>query len=187
MPLCQPSGRSSNVSAGPRRGAASSAEGEGFEPPGPRGLARFQDGCLIHFSQPSTSALSRGRTCNNVFLRHAPLPVGLPEHRTRQSMDAGGNRTLISWVQTRGLPVRRRAHELRCQRCGKGSNLQPRPSEGRALIRLSYRNDFRARGGKRLSLAHPDATDIQHSALPSHAPGRTRTCNRPVKSRRLCR
>lgn len=110
MPLCQPSGRSSNVSAGPRRGAASSAEGEGFEPPGPRGLARFQDGCLIHFSQPSTSALSRGRTCNNVFLRHAPLPVGLPEHRTRQSMDAGGNRTLISWVQTKGLPVRRRAH-----------------------------------------------------------------------------
>ena len=28
------------------------------------------------------------------------------------------------------------------QRCGKGSNLQPRPSEGRALVRLSYHSFF---------------------------------------------
>ena len=38
------------------------------------------------------------------------------------------------------------------QRCGKGSNLQPRPSEGRALIRLSYRNKYLQTSCNRLAL-----------------------------------
>jgi hypothetical protein len=55
-------------------------------------------------------------------------------------MDLGGSRTLIPCVQDRGLTIRRQA--LRCAAltqgrpsdlcCEKGSNLHPRPSEGRA-------------------------------------------------------
>ena len=48
------------------------------------------------------------------------------------AVDPGGNRTLISWVQARCLPVRRRTQIFPLQRCGKDSNLHPRPSEGRA-------------------------------------------------------
>jgi len=91
--------------------------------------------------RPLRNALSRTRTCNNVTLDHAPLP----NWAIRAShMDAGGSRTLISWLQARSLTVRRRAR-LSC--CGKGSNLQPRPSESRALIRLSYRNKLMVQAG----------------------------------------
>src|SRR5947207_10446272 len=48
----------------------------------------------------SISALSRIRTCILVTLIHAPLPVGLPE-RSFLTVDPGGIRTLISWVQAR--------------------------------------------------------------------------------------
>jgi hypothetical protein len=71
-------------------------------------------------------------------------------------MDAGGDRTLISWLQARSLPVRRRARFFLSRR-GKGSNLQPRPSESRALVRLSYRNFF-------------------------YGPGRIRTCTNLILS-----
>lgn len=110
---------------------------------------RAEDGpALLGFN-----ALSRIRTCITASLSRGPLPFGLPEQHPLTGLaasaasvfpvDAGGNRTLISWVQARGLPVRRRAHSTRrarsrqaqlSQRCGKGSNLQPRPSKGRALV-----------------------------------------------------
>ncbi len=85
------------------------------------------------------SALSRIRTCINVTLIHAPLPVGLPEQHQQQ------------WSRRDLNPHRLGANQASCQledgpvffcpkRCGKDSNLHPRPSEGRALIRLSYHN-----------------------------------------------
>jgi len=100
------------------------------------------------------SAPGRIRTCNNVTLDHAPLPSWATE-ASQPSMDAGGSRTLVTWLQARSPTVGRRALRLallaqdraRSSRCEKGSNLQPRPSEGRALILLSYRNPYMVQAG----------------------------------------
>ena len=116
-------------------------------------------------------------------------------------MDAGGSRTLISWVQAKRLPVRRRTHVF-IQRCGKGSNLQPRPSEGRALspVELPQRHvqvvklpraglePAPVAGGASETPAYTDsATGARFTfVLDRHAPSWNRTSNPPVKSRMLC-
>lgn len=141
--------------------------------------------------------------------RAAARPTPLRAATTRSG--TGGNRTPIPWVQARCLPVRRRTH-LSAQRCGKGSNLQPRPSEGRALVRLSYHSFAEPHreglepatcpleGGRSLPLSYrcriPPARAVGRCSSvafhsPPHAvhsaPGRIRTCIHPVKNRRLCR
>jgi hypothetical protein len=63
------------------------------------------------------SALSRIRTCNNVTLDHAPLPNWAT--RAFHSMDAGGSRTLISWLRARSPAIGRRAHSIRLARSGQ--------------------------------------------------------------------
>ena len=101
------------------------------------------------------SALSRTRTCNNVTLNHAPLP-DWATRATRPWTPEGfepsfpGCRPGVlplddgpfdSLLLAQGGPM----HSCR----GKGSNLQPRPSESRALIRLSYRNQLHGSGRSR--------------------------------------
>ena len=86
------------------------------------------------------STLGRIRTCNNGHLGPAPLPVGLPERVARSQWMPEGLEPSFPGCKPGVFPVRRRTHVV-AQRCGKGSNLQPRPSEGRALFRLSYRNE----------------------------------------------
>ncbi len=134
-------------------------------------------------------ALSRIRTCINVALDHAPLPVGLPERQWTPE----GFEPSSPGCKPGVLPIGRRAHVV-CR--GKGSNLQPRPSEGRALVRLSYRNVLSFSGPSRIRTCTclvlgqvplpVGLLDRPCACSHSNAPSRTRTCNPPVKSRRLC-
>lgn len=133
----------------------------------------------------------------------ASCPWATGATHAMRAVDAGGTRTLITRVQTGGPTIGRQAHQC----CGKGSNLHPRPSEGRAHpIELPQHGVFFHPASFRL---HPSfqwstqdsnlywgasetpassdwATGPDFSCC-SHAPGRIRTCNPPLKRRRLCR
>jgi hypothetical protein len=107
-------------------------------------------------------------------------------------VDAGGSRTLISRVQTGGPTIGRQAHSSTPleQRCGKDSNLHPRPSEGRAHpIELPQRTCQWSTQDSNLywgASETPASTKLGYWTVGLHAPSRNRTCNPPVKSRRLC-
>jgi hypothetical protein len=103
------------------------------------------------------SALSRSRTCIDVTLNHAPRAVGLPELPT-SSMDRGGIRTLISWVQTKCPAIGRRAHYA-VQALREG--IEPSTSTF---------------GGSRSG-----PVELQQHI--QHDPGRIRTCTRPLLRR----
>src|SRR4051794_35149775 len=84
-------------------------------------------------SLPRASA--RWATRAPAFTPHSVTPDSPPH-----PLDPGGIRTLISWVQIRGPPSWTTDPVLSGTRCEKDSNLQPRPSEGRARpIELSQR------------------------------------------------
>jgi hypothetical protein len=133
------------------------------------------------------NAPSRTRTCINVDLNHAPRAIGLPERRTRSSgprrelnpHSPGANRVSYRW--TTGPSFFRR--------CEKESNLQPRPSEDRALIRLSCRNTNdpgRIRTCTGPFLRRPPLPNwATGPRLIIDAPSGIRTRNLPVKSRQL--
>jgi hypothetical protein len=83
----------------------------------------------------------------------ASAEIGLPEHSSHWTPE--GVEPSFPGCRPGVLPLDDGPIDSLCSlragpklpRCGKGSNLQPRPSESRALIRLSYRNSYMVQAG----------------------------------------
>lgn len=164
-------------------------------PPLPVGLPRH------HYNH----APGRIRTCINATLDRTPLPIGLPKP-TRTKWTTEGVEPSFPGCRPGVLPLDDApnislhtnlfsSYVFSCR--GKGSNLQPRPSESRALIpielpQLRLASSQIQNGPGRIRTC----TNLILSKAPLpigllnrnlfHAPGRNRTCIVPLKRRRLC-
>ena len=87
-------------------------------------------------------AAGRTRTCTRAVLETAASAGGLLRPFDSNELQCSGQ---DSNLHHRGSRPRASADwatraDAEFMRCEKGSNLQPRPSDSRALVRLSYRN-----------------------------------------------
>lgn len=137
------------------------------------------------FGLPRPTALSRSRTCNNVTLDHAPLPIGLPERRERQWTPEGVEPSSPG-CRPGVFPLDDGPRMLHA--AGRSRTFTPGLRRA-MLFRLSYRNARWSRQDSNLQQPDSESGASAEFGLLNrrwcHAPGGTRTRTPPLKRRML--